>query len=264
MLETPSRIWRRIEAVEDHDMPSLPSIPGFDDSAEELEISSEAPAPDNDEDIDLSPIPTPFHSTPAVSSHYASTARSRSSTSSATRFANSIARSARSSAGGGGSTRQTHEDSFDVSPISSLPRISMERGTGHYSSEEDQESKESVPEMYLPPQDAEDANGEDLSISEALQSVSRTSSPYLGDFEPTPKKNADYFVPLRPEPEVRPSHCTVIFTLTYHSRHHLTNSRTFLADGLLPGFGLHLSHIRPFPQPLPLPIQHHIALEIFL
>ena len=32
MLETPSRIWRRIEAIEDRDMPSLPSLPPFEDS----------------------------------------------------------------------------------------------------------------------------------------------------------------------------------------------------------------------------------------
>ncbi|KAJ6454727.1 hypothetical protein C8R47DRAFT_1228578 [Mycena vitilis] len=31
-LETPSRIWRRIEAIEDRDMPSLPSLPAFGDS----------------------------------------------------------------------------------------------------------------------------------------------------------------------------------------------------------------------------------------
>ncbi|KAJ8454238.1 hypothetical protein ONZ45_g19381 [Pleurotus djamor] len=30
-LETPSRVWRRIEAVEGRDMPSLPSLPTFDD-----------------------------------------------------------------------------------------------------------------------------------------------------------------------------------------------------------------------------------------
>lgn len=34
MLETPSRIWRRIEAVEDRDMPSLPSLPPFEDSVD--------------------------------------------------------------------------------------------------------------------------------------------------------------------------------------------------------------------------------------
>ena len=34
MLETPSRIWRRIEAVEDRDMPSLPSLSPFEDSVD--------------------------------------------------------------------------------------------------------------------------------------------------------------------------------------------------------------------------------------
>jgi hypothetical protein len=33
LLETPSRIWRRIEAVEGDSMPSLPSLPHFDNSA---------------------------------------------------------------------------------------------------------------------------------------------------------------------------------------------------------------------------------------
>ena len=34
MLETPSRIWRRIEAIEDNDMPSLPSVSPFEDSVD--------------------------------------------------------------------------------------------------------------------------------------------------------------------------------------------------------------------------------------
>src|ERR1700733_10930673 len=34
LLETPSRVWRRIDAAEGADMPSLPSLPTFDDSAQ--------------------------------------------------------------------------------------------------------------------------------------------------------------------------------------------------------------------------------------
>ncbi|KAJ7781957.1 hypothetical protein DFH07DRAFT_1017858, partial [Mycena maculata] len=213
MLETPSRIWRRIEAIEDRDMPSLPSLPAFGDSeGEEDSLNQVSDQHDADEvDEQLSNISAPMHSTPA-----ASTIRPTSSTSSTSRFANSIARTSRSSMGRsstrGFSTRQSHPDSFDdVSAIPSLPDLQPERGTGHFSEEDEaafNRSRESVPEVYLPPNaDEEDEEGEhDVSLAEALESVSRTSSPQLfrSRDEATPKKNYDYSVSLRSEPQPSP------------------------------------------------------------
>ncbi|RDB15355.1 Spindle pole body protein pcp1 [Hypsizygus marmoreus] len=213
MLETPSRVWRRIEAIEDRDMPSLPSLPAFEDSAD-VEQSE-----DHDElDEDLIDIASPMHSTPATTSAHhtaASTIRPPSSTSSTARFATSIAsRSNKSSLGlsssRGMSTRRSHHDSFNISMIPSLPNISAEPGTMQYTDEEmtdEEHSKDSVPEVYLPPDD--DSDGErDLSLTEALQSVSRTSSPPypLQSFDNgvTPKKNYDYSVSLKSEPKPSP------------------------------------------------------------
>ncbi|KAK7025162.1 PACT-coil-coil domain-containing protein [Favolaschia claudopus] len=211
MLETPSRIWRRIEAIEDNDMPSLPSVPAFGDSDGEDEFLHESsnPPPVKEQQLTMGNISMPMHSTPTVSSHHASTMRAMSSTttSSASRFANSIARSSmgRSSRV---SSRQSHldPDSFDdVSAIPSLPDI---RGTGHYSEldEDEEESKESVPEVYLPAEEVDEEDEPDLSLSEALESISRTSSPpqRFGHDDATPRKNYDYSVSLRSEPQPSP------------------------------------------------------------
>ncbi|KAF9466148.1 hypothetical protein BDZ94DRAFT_1341734 [Collybia nuda] len=197
MLETPSRVWRRIEAIEDRDMPSLPSLPPFEDSAEEYS--------EHDGLDDLSDISSPLQSTPAAASMHntaASTIRPTSSTSSTARFASSIAsRSTKSSilsSSRGISARRNQPDSFDISIIPSLPNITAEPGTENSSSHEiDEEvSKDSVPEIYLPPEI--DYNGrdgdEDFSLAEALQSISHTDSPHTkGSFtDSTPKKNYDY------------------------------------------------------------------------
>ncbi|KAJ7105464.1 hypothetical protein C8R43DRAFT_1165567 [Mycena crocata] len=214
MLETPSRIWRRIEAIEDRDMPSLPSLPAFGDSDGENESLNQSSDRNDADEVDeqLSNMSAPMHSTPAPSSHQASTMRAASSTSSTSRFANSIARTSRSSMGRsstrGFSTRQSHPDSFDdVSAIPSLPDVQAERGTGDFSEEEFDRSRDSVPDVYLPPdEDEEDEEGEqDVSLTDALESVSRTSSPQLFNRdEPTPKKNYDYSVSLRSEPQPSP------------------------------------------------------------
>ncbi|KAJ6619906.1 hypothetical protein B0H10DRAFT_2024000 [Mycena sp. CBHHK59/15] len=214
MLETPSRIWRRIEAIEDRDMPSLPSLPAFGDSEEGESLNQISDRNDEGEvDDQLSNISTPMHSTPATS-HHASTLRAASSTSTS-RFANSIARTSRSSMGFSSSrraSRQSHPDSFDdVSAIPSLPDIHPEWSTGNFSEEEEDielnRSMESVPEVYLPPdEDEDDVEGkQDVSLPDALESVSRTSSPqrFMQD-EPTPKKNYDYSVSLRSEPQPSP------------------------------------------------------------
>jgi hypothetical protein len=39
LLETPSRVWRRIQDAQDVDMPSLPSLPAIDDITDDLDSS---------------------------------------------------------------------------------------------------------------------------------------------------------------------------------------------------------------------------------
>ncbi|KAK0202528.1 hypothetical protein DFS33DRAFT_908013 [Desarmillaria ectypa] len=208
-LETPSRIWRRIEAVEDQDMPSLPSIPGFDDS----DGSIEAHTPTDDLSVSDVHVGTPMHSTPALSSHHTSASCNPSSVSSTSRFAHSFAPSARSSAATSAprGTKTNASYSFDVSAIPSLPDVRTEGETGYLEEEEEEEeegvlrqSKDSVPDVYLPPDGADGGEEQDASISEALQSVSRSSSPFSEQVQPTPKKNYDYVVPLRSEAKPSP------------------------------------------------------------
>ena len=199
MLETPSRIWRRIEAVEGRDMPSLPSLPAYDDS---IEVSSDGGVVDISDHLNLS---TPIHSTPATSSHQtlASTLHPSSSSSTA-RFAQSIAtRSTKSTM----SVRHMTAQSFDISVIPSLPDT-YENEDNQFSEEmENGETRESLPNIYLPPEDEEDAL-----LTDALQSLSRSGSPSPHEElenAPTPKKAYDYSISLRSEPKVRVS-CYVI------------------------------------------------------
>ncbi|PBK99751.1 hypothetical protein ARMGADRAFT_516895 [Armillaria gallica] len=211
-LETPSRIWRRIEAIEDRDMPSLPSIPGFDDS----DGSIEAHTPTDDLSVSDVHVGTPMHSTPALSSHHTPASRNPSSVSSTARFAHSFARSARSSAATSAprGTKANASYSFDVSAIPSLPDVRAEGGVGYLTDEEEEgedeeegvlrQSKDSVPDVYLPPDGGDGDEEQDASISEALQSISRSSSPFSEQVQPTPRKNYDYVVPLRSEPKPSP------------------------------------------------------------
>lgn len=176
----------------------------------------------------------PVHSTPAALSS-ATTIRGQaynqhvpSSTASAVRFASSIASRSRSESHGpalGNLSRGTSasavklraggQESFDVSVIPSLPDANMSVFSGHSEQEdeleEDEEegrhslrkSKDSVPDVYLPPEEDE----QDFSLTEALESVSRASSPFPDDerfgsmhgSDATPKKNYDYSESLRPE-----------------------------------------------------------------
>ncbi|KAG6877425.1 hypothetical protein C0993_007593 [Termitomyces sp. T159_Od127] len=205
MLETPSRVWRRIEAVEDRDMPSLPSLPGFDDSDDPDPLGEPS-----DFDDDLEDISPPVTSTPApASSHHTmvSTIRPTSSTSSTARFASSIAsRSTKSSLQGAFSRgasphfKKERRDSFDITKIPSLPDISTEPWVGQGSEDENAKegsSEDSVPDVYLSFAHA-DEKGEkkDISLIRELQK----SIEYSG----TPKKNYDYSVGLRSEPKSTP------------------------------------------------------------
>ncbi|KAL4266485.1 Pericentrin/AKAP-450 centrosomal targeting domain-containing protein [Pleurotus pulmonarius] len=230
LLETPSRIWRRIEDIEGRDMPSLPSLPPFDDdSADDDSLSSsnilgklkDAGDDESNKSIDMSlDISGPAHSTPAPSSHYASTIRATSSVSSTARFAHSIAsRSAKSASLGlsgtacrtsmgrtsRGSIRRDEDemsmDSFDASVITSLPVVDPatetdegDMGTVETSKDGTQEESISVPEVYLPPEEPEEHG---LSFADALATVNESR-------EHTPKKFMEYSVNLRSEPKPSP------------------------------------------------------------
>ena len=196
LYETPSRIWRRIE--DEREPSSLPSLPEIEHS---LVPATESDHTTTDDDDELLPV----HSTPAAtSSHNATTIRLQSSTSSTVRFAASIAsRSASIKSSASRSFGQAAQKSFDVSSITSLPRDPEE----NIEEEEPLEkSTNSVPEAYLPPPDSDEA--EDMSLVDALLSVSRAGSPLSPEpppHEPTPKKKGllyDYSVSLRSEPQV--------------------------------------------------------------
>jgi myosin protein heavy chain len=100
------------------------------------------------------------------------------------------------------STKENIE-SFDVSPIPSLPQHG------------DSDEEASVPEDYLPPAEEDDVDEHDLSLSEALESISRTSSPYpTGMPDVTPKTAYfEYYEKLKSEPKV----CTVFSSEVFYS-----------------------------------------------
>ncbi|KAJ4474994.1 hypothetical protein J3R30DRAFT_633332 [Lentinula aciculospora] len=219
MLETPSRIWRRIEAEGSQDMPSLPSVPGFNDSAE-ISISSDDPSLnrggyEQEDEPSFGRMNSPIHSTPAAS-HHASTIRATSSTSSTTRFANTLVRSGRSSLAHSSVSRalisrQSYPDSFEISAIPSLPEEDTGRRSDGSSGELDNDligSRESAPEEYASDIQKLDTNGEanfDVSLTDALESI---SSPYQSepDRGRTPKERSyiDYEVSLKSSPKATP------------------------------------------------------------
>ncbi|KAG6334363.1 hypothetical protein ID866_4724 [Astraeus odoratus] len=199
LYETPSRIWRRIQ--DEREPSSLPSLPEFEHSVAPETVSEQTSTEDDNEFL-------PVHSTPVgVPSHTAtSTVKLHSSTSSTARFATSIASRSVSAKSSVSQTYSRHpQDSFDVSAIMSLPQDSGENAD--LDDEPFSKSGNSVPEAYLPPMDAGDA--EDMSLVDALESLSRSSSPLPPDFPaegPTPKKGLkyDYSVSLRSEPKPSP------------------------------------------------------------
>jgi hypothetical protein len=204
LLETPSRIWRRIEAIEHRDMPSLPSLPPFEDS-EIQEDESQGPAQgEGEEVIENSRImSSPMQSTPSTQFNITSSQRRSSTTitnSSTARFAHSIA--SRSNKSSGGITTKSKSDSFDAP---SLPVI-YPTAIDHDSDEEGIESRSSVPDIYLPPEGDEEQqeSAPNFSLGDALESISREGSPPLlpeVSLEGTPK-NYGYSVSLKSEPKV--------------------------------------------------------------
>lgn len=201
-------------------MPSLPSIPGFEDSNENVDPSSDGGLNDSASQL-------PIHSTPAVS-------RMRSSSSSATRLANSLGRSSSASRL---SSRQSQLDNLDASPI-----LHTE---GNF--QDDEDSKESVPEVYLPPEDLDE-----FSIADALQSI---DSPYNDSNSKKQRYSdySDYVVPLRPEPQVSATFLVHESAFTQFSPLPLTSLKTSLYGDLSRVLVrvLHLLHERRFPLSLP-------------
>lgn len=199
LLETPSRIWRRIEADEQNDMPSLPDVPAFEDS-------NDVNATTTSEESHHSAFrPTsPLQSTPAPLSAQ-TTIRLQSSTSSSTRFAQSIAsRASRSgstfSSSTGSLSRRSRpsisslksEASFDeISAISfhSQPNVAGVDGAGV-----------DVAEGGLD-------DDMDMSLAEALRPTNRSGSPFpLEGMPGSGHSKYNYSVSLRSEPKV----CTVL------------------------------------------------------
>ena len=244
MLETPSRIWRRIEAIEHRDMPSLPSLPPFEDS-EEVDDDSQAQDGDNVELIDHDgDVSSPMHLTLTTAQHTTTaTYRGSGGNSSTARFSNSIA--SISSKSSNGLRRRSQSESIDIpSLLDTRPEVASD------SDDEGIESKSSVPEAYLPPdEDDRQTSAPDFSLADALESVSRGGSPPLGIAEDTPKKNYDYSASLRSEPKVHvPSSAVHISNLELFSLH-LWRSIVMLHSAKpTQEPGRHLSLVHPLPN----------------
>lgn len=183
LLETPDRVWQRIKDVEGREMPSLPSLPAFEDS-EFPTVMEETTT--EEESLD------PIHSTPAPLSN--ATVRPPSSTKSTARFALSLAsRTAKSSAsisrGFSASARSTvPEDSFNISAIPSLPKNSS---YDIRPSDQSTDETEGLGRSGL--------DDDEFDISDALRDISRANSPV--GLTPR-KKSYDYSISLRSEPKV--------------------------------------------------------------
>ena len=172
LVETPSRIWRRIEADEQNDVPSLPDLPSF-------EHSNDVNVTTTSEESHRST--SPIQSTPVPSS----AVRLQSNTPSTARFAQSIAsRASRSGSTFSSSTgsslkgSQTQRTEITFDDISAIPPNKLDEAEIN-----------------------EDGLNDDLSLAEALQPLSHTGSPYAPEEDGSLKYN--YSVSLRSEPKVR-------------------------------------------------------------
>lgn len=181
LVETPSRIWRRIEADEQNDVPSLPDLPSF-------EHSNDVNATTTSEESHRST--SPIQSTPVPSS----AVRLQSSTPSTARFAQSIAsRASRSgstfssSAGSSLKASQTQRTEISFDDISAIPPYPPPNKLGLDEAEIN-----------------EDGLDDDLSLAEALQPLSHTGSPYAPEEDGHSNSlKYNYSVSLRSEPKVR-------------------------------------------------------------
>ena len=260
LYETPSRIWRRIE--DEREPSSLPSLPAFEHSV--VPVTEESDQTTTDDDNELLPV----HSTPAAASSHNATAtiRLQSSTSSTVRFASSIAsRSTSVKSSTSRSFGRLAQRSFDVSAITPLPHDSENTDP----EEPPEKSTNSVPEAYLPPPESDEA--EDMSLVDALESVSRAGSPLSPEPpppEPTPKKKGlpyDYSVSLRSEPQVSffPFLELPIDTIYCLSPLPLTSIAISLCVGPLLALEHHHSRVRRPHRYLLRPIPHPRAVVPF-
>jgi hypothetical protein len=182
--ETPSRVWRRIEEAQAEELPSLPSLPEFEDQSFPYEGNQNNNyTADGTDDGDVRSVSTssntsqdaPTQSTPqAVSNNGRSRTMSNglpSSASSTVRFANSILTSR---SAGTSIAKTVTEESFEVSGI--LPRADS---SGGEDMDLDVASRDSIPAVHVDPSEAqEDEDGErSISLTEALPSPIREGSP---------------------------------------------------------------------------------------
>ncbi|KAG8721405.1 hypothetical protein FRC08_013359 [Ceratobasidium sp. 394] len=139
-LETPSRIWARIEQAQDEELPSLPSMPVFEDSA----------FPDESEGISVQHsayYPTPDK--PKPPSTYTPTPR----------------------------PNKIRALSTPRSAGETTARAPIQPDNSHSASSNPRElSTDSLPEEYLPPPTEDDAELS-MSLTDALESISRSGSP---------------------------------------------------------------------------------------
>lgn len=176
-------------------MPSLPSMPALDDSEAEPLTSRILPAESDentDEDEKPQNISSPQYSTP-IGSQYA--ARPSASASATARLSSKTSRRSLSASI---RSRNSKHDAFNIKKVPSYPRINVAAGNAQeLAPDVEEESKSSVPDAYLPPPEDEELDAQGFSISDALQSVSRSNSPapFSADaFEEDriPNKNYDH------------------------------------------------------------------------
>jgi len=196
MLETPSRLLRRIDALDDDDMPSLPPVPDFEDdsgilsssqishSANHRETSHKSGSSDV---LHASDESLPYQSTPTVShlQRTASTIRPPPSARSSARFAQSLAssrsRSTRSAASQSRneSGKRSRDDTFDVSEIKPVPPdVSTDSDDDYVGavSLELANSRASIPVNYQP--QAHSLEEEELDLTEAMEDIGRSHSSF--------------------------------------------------------------------------------------
>ncbi|KAI9440630.1 hypothetical protein H4582DRAFT_1938265 [Lactarius indigo] len=172
LVETPSRIWRRIEADEQNDVPSLPDLPSFEHSNDLNATTTTS----EESQLDTS---SPIQSTP-------------SNTPSTARFAQSIAsRASRSGSAFSFPTASTQRTDISFDDISAIPPYPPPNRVGLGEAEIN-----------------EDGLDDDLSLAEALQPLSHVGSPFSpedagGDGHSNSVKY-NYSVSLRSEPKPSP------------------------------------------------------------
>ena len=227
MLETPSRLLRRIDALDDDDMPSLPPVPDFEDDSNILsssQISSRSANPrevshksGSSDVLHASDESIPYQSTPTLShlQRTVSTVRPPPSAKSSARFAQSLAssrsRSTRSavSQSRNRSGGQFRDNTFDISEIPPVPAdISTDSDDDYVGamSLELANSKASIPINYQP--QAPSLDEEELDLTEAMEDIIQSDSSFQPEdhsMDAPPRKGGkyyDYEVSLKSEAKV--------------------------------------------------------------